>query len=453
MKLKTHHGTFVVEGEDGELIHLPEPLDVDLQSAWLQEPPQVSTSGVRKVAITKGSLAPSTLVVLPDGLVAFRRGQLYLCADPRFPELSFNREKVGPWETFALTDLAGNVIVQPLARETIRAGLQPEFEIYDIDLINAYRPSGGQLPVTFSDGSFSGSKPISYLYVEPYGRFGNNIYQIINSYWIARVLSVSSVILNDFDFINENVSSGVEIKPDNNSQIFPMSGLRGHFFAPNGFEPIFTTKMRSNEALVCISNMLKATYKKIIDKSNRKNSIAMHFRSGDIFGAEPHSFYVQPPVSYYLKCFDHAIKDKIYDSVDLIYEDRQNPAIEAVEEALAKRGVSFTSCATTLSGDISRLLSADCIISSFGSFCEGAAWLSKNLKNYYCFRGPITQDIFQPFSQSWLLDFLSAMNIGVYICDDPHLNYIKPRTWTASLDQREAIKSFPADFIRLFKYN
>lgn len=107
MRLKTSHGTYVVAGQDRELLHCRESPDWDLDSIWNGAPPPVPTSGATEVEVVVGPLAPSTLVALDDGLFAFRRDGLYLCADPRFPSLRFDREEVGGWERFALLTADG----------------------------------------------------------------------------------------------------------------------------------------------------------------------------------------------------------------------------------------------------------------------------------------------------------------------------------------------------------
>jgi len=331
--------------------------------------------------------------------------------------------------------------------------MQAEFQTYAIDLLQASTSSVAQIPITFESDSSNIDGPISFLGVTPYGRFGNNIYQVINAFCIARALNIPVVLFDGFDFGAENTSAGIELKFDTNFQGELKCGLRGQFYAPHGFESIFKPQMRGEKELENICHMLASTYRDIIHKSIRKKSIAMHFRGGDVFVEAPHHFYVQPPASYYIKCFDHACKNAAYDAVELVYEDRKNPAIEVVENNLIERGIAFNSRSSTVAGDVSRLLSADCIISSYGTFCEGAAWLSRNLKAYYCFRGSVNQDTLHPFSQTWVPEMMSARNMGFYICDDFDLTYINPKSWRNSDDQQEMIRYFSSDFLRIYKYN
>jgi hypothetical protein len=107
MKLRTIHGAYVVSRGDGDLLHLPEPLTKDVKSVWDGAPPPAVAPGAVEAAISHGALAPSTMVLLPDGLVAFRRDGLYLCADPSHAVLRFDRPVAGPWERFAIENADG----------------------------------------------------------------------------------------------------------------------------------------------------------------------------------------------------------------------------------------------------------------------------------------------------------------------------------------------------------
>jgi hypothetical protein len=448
MRLETAHGTYVVIGENNKILHLPEPTDQYFPSVWSVAPPPTPAPGLREVEIGEGPLAPSTMVVLEDGFVAFRRDQVYLCAVPAVAELRFEPGQVGPWERFAISEMDGAVVRQPVVSHAIPDA--PWIKKHGIDFIAASTPSCGQMPITIA-GSTSGV-PISYLEIEPYGRFGNNIYQIINAYWMSKSLKFRTIVLNRFDFISESVGHGVEIRLAKNFKNFQKLGLRGHFFGPNGFEEIFRTTNQSKNELRRVINMLGATYSNLTARARKKKSIAMHFRSGDVFTGVGHIFYVQPPASYYIKCFNHANQKDNYDLIELVYEDRKNPAIEIVEGALAARGIAFASRSATVEDDICRLLSADCIISSCGSFCEGISYLSKYLKKYYCFRTPSSQEFWHPFSQCWTASLISVKGADLYICDEFEPGYISPRSWSNSVEQRDAIRLFPENRLRIYRY-
>jgi hypothetical protein len=113
MRLKTSHRTYVVVDQNGEILHFPTPSDQAFKSVLSAASPPFPAPGSREAAITEGPLAPSTLVVLPNGFFAFRRDGLYLCADPAISELRFDREEPGPWESFAIETSAGREVRYP----------------------------------------------------------------------------------------------------------------------------------------------------------------------------------------------------------------------------------------------------------------------------------------------------------------------------------------------------
>jgi hypothetical protein len=331
--------------------------------------------------------------------------------------------------------------------------MQVEFQTHSIDLNLASRPAVGQEPINIEYISDDRLGPVSYITVHRYGRFGNNTYQIVNAFCAAKALRIPQVFLRSFDFVEETSFSNVQLKSAKSLPDKSKSGLVGSFYAPYGFESIFKIAKYNDDNFSQIVNMIRNTYRGIISKAIAKQSIVLHFRSGDVFNSAPHHWYVQPPASYYMKCFDHACENSVYDLVELVYEDRSNPAIEIVENELASRRIAFESRSTTVGGDLVRLLSADCIISSYGTFCEAAGILSKYLKNYYCFRDPSSQNDLRPFSQCWTAILLLVGGLNLYVCDDFNFDYIRPRFWQNSEEQQSAIRLFPESALRIYGYN
>jgi hypothetical protein len=187
MILSTCHGTYAVAGQDGQLMHLSDRMAEDFHSVLSGAPLPTPASGLREVEIIQGPLAPSTMVVLEDGLVAFHRNHVYLCAVPGRPELYFEAKLVGPWERFTITERDGTVVPQNVeAKPTLNAAW---FEKHGIDVSIASKPSLGQ---TFSISGTVPQEQISYIYLEPAGRFGNNVFQLINAYWLAKSLVLGS---------------------------------------------------------------------------------------------------------------------------------------------------------------------------------------------------------------------------------------------------------------------
>lgn len=160
----------MVANQEGELLHLPEPLDRDFKSVWDGSPPPVPAPGSMEAAITDGPLASSTLIVLADGLVAFRRSGMYLCADPAYSEVRFDRFHVAEWECFAIetadgvpvrpvsgeASVASPSLVRPVLIETL-VGYQILSSAADTDLVTVTWPDFSSGPITryaLPDGSW-----------------------------------------------------------------------------------------------------------------------------------------------------------------------------------------------------------------------------------------------------------------------------------------------------------
>ena len=170
MRLKTHHGTYVVTGQDGQLLHLPESQAQNFPSVWNEALPPIPAAGLTQAAITEGPLAPSTLVAAADGLVAFWRDGFYLCAEPSRSKLHFDRRYVAEWECFAIEETDGAAVWQdsaeqlaqspdlsrPMLIETL-SGYQIMREASDTDLATVTWPDFSSAPInrySLPDGSW-----------------------------------------------------------------------------------------------------------------------------------------------------------------------------------------------------------------------------------------------------------------------------------------------------------
>ncbi len=170
MRLRTHHGTYVVAGQNGELLHFPIPLDEDHQSVLNGVRSIDLETGLIEIAITEGPLAPSTMVFLAESVVVVRRGGMYLCADPTLTELRFDRNHAGPWEWFTIESLDGTAVrhgsaeqiayppspSRPILVEGL-AGYQIMHEAADTKLVHVTWPELSNKPISrysLPDGSW-----------------------------------------------------------------------------------------------------------------------------------------------------------------------------------------------------------------------------------------------------------------------------------------------------------
>ena len=106
-----------------------------------------------------------------------------------------------------------------------------------------------------------------------------------------------------------------------------------------------------------------------------KNDLLIHIRSRDLFNYNIETFYICPPLSYYVDIIEKNNYDKIY----LIAEDRKNPCINKLIELYPNIIFKLQS----LENDIKLILDAENIVISCGTFITSLLLLSNKCKNIY----------------------------------------------------------------------
>ncbi len=318
------------------------------------------------------------------------------------------------------------------------------------DLAVAARPSMGQEPIRAHPDA--AGKVDTVRITRAYGRFGNNVYQLLNAATVARHGGFRRLVVpplalsSSFDGF---ALDGLAIEPDVGA---PMDGcLAGSFFVPYGCEAA-ALRCGSSELASLVRRLADGLFGHVLDTPAEPGTIALHFRSGDVFrpGAVP-AAYVQPPATFYLKALEHARAEGGGGLVDLVYEDRANPAIAVVEDELRRRDVAFRSDASGTAEDLRRLLNASTVVASASTFVEAAALLSRRLRRYYSFREHGSQAEFKPFAQARIGDLLRDRDVRCVLIDDVSRTYVNKWQWTATAEQRRAVAEFDAAQLRIYE--
>ena len=115
------------------------------------------------------------------------------------------------------------------------------------------------------------------------------------------------------------------------------------------------------------------------------SSVVIHIRSGDVFrrDGKVHPGYGQPPLGYYTSI----IEREGYEDIRLVFEDRENPVIDALESFLQRRGIRYSLPGSCLADDIALLLSARNVIAGFGTFVPAILALSTNIEHAFFMNG------------------------------------------------------------------
>ena len=330
-----------------------------------------------------------------------------------------------------------------------------DFSLDEVDLRVAASDWLGQGPVLASGPEVANGTQIDFIKVgRAFGRFGNNFYQAMHAVVIAKALRASRIIMPRFaasEAFGYDPELGLSVTFDLCKDMAFHSGLSGTFYVPYGFESIFL-----GQSPALLSKVLRSAtdllYPNCIS-SSQKHVLAIHIRAGDIFAeGSQANWYVQPPAAFYTKAIDHALTNHPYEHCELVYEDRGNPAVGIVESYLRDKKVSFDSEPRDLLADVRRLSSAHGLVCSFSSFAEASALISRSVHNIYCFRSVTSQIDFAPFLQTRLIGIYLERSIKLFIVEDMSVNFIAPKTWKNSADQRAAIATYPESHLRLFAF-
>ena len=218
------------------------------------------------------------------------------------------------------------------------------------------------------------------IYIEKwFCRLGNNIIQVINAILIAIYYNYN-IILPKHKYFNTTyiiINDKITIQNDKIN-----SSENGHFFFCDKIKDIDKKlfKLNNEKTLEILKSSFNFTNFKLSNLKN--NDILIHMRSGDIFSnPNPHGLYIMPPLSYYINIIKSIKFDDIMDNpvIYLISEDTLNPCVNE----LLKLYPQIIYKKQSLDDDISLILSAHNIISSFGTFINALLFLSSNIKNLY----------------------------------------------------------------------
>lgn len=197
-----------------------------------------------------------------------------------------------------------------------------------------------------------------------YGRYGNNVIQLIHAIKIALIKKHKKIC-----FPNHILFSKKEIILEEMTYNKTIIENEFFFLKEMGFELLNIYEMRD-----IFQKYILDIFKININNENinNKDEIVIHIRGGDIFSRNPHRAYVQPPMSYYNNV------TKNYKQTMIISEDKKNPCINHL---LKNNNVKFKS--SSVMSDLEYLCNAQNLMIGFSSFGIIPFFCSKKLKNYY----------------------------------------------------------------------
>jgi hypothetical protein len=286
------------------------------------------------------------------------------------------------------------------------------------------------------------------LRLTKWARFGNAFRQLRNVFYVAEQYGVKQIEFSRPHEFFEGSKSGqfdlawMNLAPPSRGPSSPATrpGLEGDFFIVGGLGLVASPEVQARVIARHVRPLLKPRLRQL-DARVLDTDVVLHFRAGDIFGQEGtnfiHAGYGQPPAAYYLAALARERPSRVW----IVYEDKSNPTVEAVESVLRKQGVEVRTQSSQLAMDLNLLLNARCLVAGVGSFCLAVAALSTRIRKLYQFGPPIPA--------------LQRLGIGICEAIDARGDYRRAVTsdnWTASPAQLALMIAYPQDAIAFVEH-
>ena len=259
-----------------------------------------------------------------------------------------------------------------------------------------------------------------------YGRFGNNVIQLVNACCVAQARGIEKVIFPPSEYF---LGTQINIEPCGTK--FESQGhICSDFFSFSEMEMILgyrpTYDLMQTIGIRYIAPIVKGLDWAVAKFGNIRTECSVHLRGGDIFSKRPHPRYVPPPVNYF-KFF--VSKEKTF---QLVAEDFKHPA----SGFLLSSGNCYTKESLVIS-DVAKLGLSKSIIVGPGTFWFAAFLLMRGIEKVvvpvYRFADGSYHDVWR--SEGWPNEFhLVKSYMEGYICAGQWRN----RFW-----QRRYINTYP----------
>ncbi len=165
-----------------------------------------------------------------------------------------------------------------------------------------------------------------------------------------------------------------------------------------------------------------------------EDQLIIHIRSGDIFSTWIDPNYPQPPLAFYRMVIERLRAEGRIGSIKMVFENRANPVIPALEAYVESIGLPLTTQSGTLVDDVAAIANGRYLVFGFGSFGPGVCHLSERIDQVFY------------FSCNWPQGFQSIETVGRAIeVRDVGSGYMKVGEWTNSEAQRRLMIEYPAE--------
>ena len=270
----------------------------------------------------------------------------------------------------------------------------------------------------------------------PSGRFGNNFRQLLNAIAVARNVNVGKLYVPElrlFDVPDGRIRlDGIEVVAYDTRHDITEPTLFGKFFSQRSLGNLMEASRDTQHIVEAFIAPLFVPLRRA--KARPSHHVAIHIRAGDLFDRpNPHPRYPQPPLAFYRQVLEHFMSTYESPVVTLIFEDRGNPVVDALEEFLRAQDRQYVAQSSTLEEDMLVLLEHQTLVLGRGTFGKAVARLSQNVRRLYF---PWTDSDFQSIVEDRRLDGFTATErepLGIPIGG-----------WKNTPEQRRLMIEYPA---------
>ncbi|WP_305541355.1 discoidin domain-containing protein [Methylobacterium sp. NEAU K] len=164
------------------------------------------------------------------------------------------------------------------------------------------------------------------------------------------------------------------------------------------------------------------------------DALMIHIRSGDIFSTWVAPQYPQPPLAFYKLVIDRLLAEGRIASIKLVFENRLNPVIPALEAWISERGVPLTTQSGALIDDVAALMNGRYLVFGLGTFGPGVCQLSDRIEQVFY------------FASGWPQHFRSIPTIRTVVeVLDVAGGYTKVGEWDNSPERRALMIDYPIE--------
>ncbi|MES2713560.1 MAG: hypothetical protein V4653_18425 [Pseudomonadota bacterium] len=283
---------------------------------------------------------------------------------------------------------------------------------------------------------------VDALDVLPLGRLGNHVIALANAIAVAQRYGIGAIHIHRLALgaefgtpaalsaggvtLHDRLPMAQEYATLLHARFFFLWSFRG-----SGGPPFRRALIDGADYPAILQGPVRLLLPRLRSDAVAPSALVMHIRSGDIFGPAPRADYGQPPLAHYLASLDHARALEPVPEVVVVYEDRANPVVDALETALRERGQAYRMASWSLLDDASVLFSARRLVAGFGTFVPSVASLSGEVSDLYFFRGVESAGFFRSeATRLWRVEDVAA-------------GFTPANAWCNSPAQRQAMVNYP----------